>query len=159
MDKIVFTRAYPLFGDYAPRNSLDQSMYVLLELPDGQWLAYLGCDFVGPSPLQEVWAEVLVELERVSPLLYRAAGQWPSEPIIFPDDAIDMLWQDSDGQIMCLCEYDGMYMIAGMEFPTREEAVGFAVAHLLPEEIFAVSEVLADEYPQVASALIDPWHD
>jgi hypothetical protein len=158
MGKVVYRRAHPMFGDFGPRNSLDQSIYLLYQLPDGKWMAFCGCDFTDPMSLAEVWKIVLDELERFSPILFRAGEPWPYEPNIKDSDAIDMLWQTIGGQIMVVNILpEGMFSVAGVDFATREAAVRYAVEDLLPDEIFAASEEMVERFPKVASALVDPW--
>lgn len=148
-EKLIFNRAYPLFGEANTTNG-HLTMTLLLELSGGDFTVWNDCDWERDDLKGAMeWA---IKLFSFSPLAQFI--ETPDDVEIGESLAIDLLWINEDGDLTTVqCDDNGRYVVGGVDFATREEAVHFAVHQLLPIVVYAANDELIERFPQVENVL------
>ena len=154
MAKVLFRKAYPLFGDMAPKTA-ELGMNFLLELLGGRFFAKLGCDFVGPDTLSAVSRHIVSYFQATCPMLARAVP-WPPVLQLASAWEIDLLWL-ADDPVFVYTDEHGQVFVDGIHYADRASALQDAVRRV-PDDLWAASADVTDAYPQVYDAVCeDLW--
>ena len=147
-ENIIFSKAYPVFGELTSDGT---TMTWLLQLNDGTWIFWNGCDFERQDA--ETAMELALEEFNFSPLAHFI--YLPKNLEIDESLAVDLLWIDSNDNVVIIQRNGGRFLIDAVDFASRDEAVRHAVDHIMPREIYAANIELIERYPQAEIALKD----
>lgn len=148
--KILFERAFPLFGELVA-DKRGMVMTTLLELEDDEWIVWNGCENERIGIIEALeWAidffgfSLLSQFTKISQYIE-----------IIDKYAADVLWIDWNDQLVFIWHVPdtNKFVIDGEGFESREDAIAYALKNLLTDEIHAANADIAAKYPQVANVL------
>ena len=146
--KILFERAYPLFGELVA-DKRGMMMTTLLELGDDDWVVWNGCEIERVDILEALeWATEFFSFSLLSQFI-----KTPERIEIKDTYAADVLWIDWNNQVVFIWNVHNKFIIDGEGFGSRDDAIAYAVKHLLTDEIYAANATVAAQYPEVEQKL------